>query len=633
MREVIGFHGDFGPNDVVNAKGVSYNHLLGRLIVSLSPFFQSSGMVQILNAVDPAAGTRARFAAGLRKLDRAIESKLITVGPDGVPVSAGFVPGDSFVPVTGGQIAKVDAQGAVIADPWVIVNDNAGFWGDLAFDHYGSFGGALLLLSLSGHVYSVTPAGKVATVLDFGDITIDGAPPPAGWGNHPEGLAVAPASFGPYAGQLVVGIEGASDADPFKGCVYVVDRQARATLIVKLSTSAEDIEVVPANSGTYYQCEIDFNRGVDLNRLLVVTSAQFLARRGHLLVVNELAGELSDVTWTGAGFAATVAAKAPGRWLTTGFSNQNEELEAGCFAAAAPSVPVFSAFSPVPGAFSTARSVAVSYQADRHLLAVIGAADGHHPSFEAGELYLAGYDPATGQWLPPGWARVSPESLPVTHAPSAAVFGGDLHLFAIRAADGRVVSTLPSRPSTGWTPLPGGLVTDQDLSATVTDEALVLCARRASDALLYLNHQGPGGRWAGWSLVPDSGVTAGAAQLAWFQDDLYVFGRGRDGTVLASAFVGDGRWTAWAEIPGRGHTASQLAATVASDGQLHLFAKDATPAGNVRLNLASITGTWQAAWIPLPARLGPAPAATAGRQVYVAIVAPDHTPHLAHSVP
>jgi hypothetical protein len=82
---------------------------------------------------------------------------------------------------------------------------------------------------------------------------------------------------------------------------------------------------------SYYQAELCFDRERE-NRVLSVSSSQFLNRLGRMLVVNELGGELWEVAWDGARYTQSMAGRVPGRWSSQGFMVQGTELEAGCFA-------------------------------------------------------------------------------------------------------------------------------------------------------------------------------------------------------------------------------------------------------------------------------------------------------------
>jgi hypothetical protein len=69
-------------------------------------------------------------------------------------------------------------------------------------------------------------------------------------GRRLEGVAVAPAGFGPLAGQIIVGVEGSSDTDPESGKVYAIDTHGNLTLLADIGFAAEDIQFVPQNAGT-----------------------------------------------------------------------------------------------------------------------------------------------------------------------------------------------------------------------------------------------------------------------------------------------------------------------------------------------------------------------------------------------
>jgi hypothetical protein len=239
FTEVVAFRGDFDnirPHEVVDPKGVAYNTTLDRVIVSLSPYTYGGGQrVQMLTAV-ARDGSRIPFAPGYHMF-RDVESLLAVVPLAGPPVAAGFTPGDVFVGRgPSDQISRLSGAGNVIADLFVDLGSGDGPWGGLAFDTHGAFGGRLVVETTNGKIFLVSSDGSKSQFTDVG--------------HRLEGVAVAPAGFGPLAGHIIVGVEGSSDTDPESGKVYAIDTHGNLTLLADIGFAAEDIQFVPQNAGT-----------------------------------------------------------------------------------------------------------------------------------------------------------------------------------------------------------------------------------------------------------------------------------------------------------------------------------------------------------------------------------------------
>jgi hypothetical protein len=581
FAEVVSFRGDFGANELVNPKGVAFHPALNAALVTLTPNSQA-GRVLVLNAVK-ADGSRAVFAAGYKPF-RDVESMLAVVPASGPPVAAGFAAGEVFVNRgPHGQISRLSAAGAVLDDVWADLGSN-GLWGGVTFDTAGSFGGRLVALDNDGKIFLVDSHRAHTLLVDLAARL--------GARTRAEGVAVAPASFGPCGGRVIVGVEGDNDDDPQTGKVYAVDAQGSPTPLADIGYTAEHIQFVPANAGTYYQAELSFERARE-NRLWSVSASQFLARAGHMLVINEMSGDLWEVAWDGARYTQSLAGRVPGRWSSHGLALQHTELEGGDFAVRAPAAAPWTDWSAVPGGGTTdARPDArVDTSGNLHLF-VKGIIDRR--------VYMQSMWGNTEAWT--GWVEVPPGGLTTHHSLASALHEQNLHVFAVRD-DGQIVhkrAFLGGGPLTNepWAAVPGGLVTDAAVTAAVGTGRLVLCAK-GTDNQLRVNELAVGGRsWGGWSLVPGGGHTDDNPTLVAFQDELYLFIKGlTSDKVLVQARSPEGdRWTQWAELPGAGRTDVSVAATTAND-QCYVFAKGLDGAPHV--NVASDSGTW-GGWGRLP---------------------------------
>ncbi|MCG3163441.1 MAG: hypothetical protein JMDDDDMK_04854 [Acidobacteria bacterium] len=594
FTELVHFRGDFDesimPGETVNPKGVAYHPRLDRLLVSLSPYHGDvMARTQTINTV-AFNGSRARFAPDYQMFRR-VESKIAIVPESGPPVDAGFTPGDVFIgrgPQT--EISRLSANGDVIADNWVGFGDGGGMWGGICFDTEGEFGGRMIAVEANGKIYLVNPDGSFT--LHF-DLVM-----------RLEGVEVAPATFGPFAKQMIIGVEGYSDDDPHGGEIYAISKDGERSLLANIGYAAEDIRFIPPNGGTYFQTQLCFDRERE-NRLLSVSSSQFLNRLGRMIVVNEMTGELWEVAWDGARYTQQQVGCVPGRWSTAGFYVQGTELEAGCFAVKTPRIPNWTDWQLAPGGFTTDQAPAAATDAfDQIVLFAKGLSDReiYLNSTQARDQQLAANrpeDPLDGrEWR--GWRRDS-AGLTTPHALACTRHNNRMYAFAAQS-DGRILhkfynaveDELTIQP---WEEVPGGLLTNTGCACATVNGRLVVCAIGA-DRGIYLNELAPGGRyWSGWYSIPGGGGTDVTPTVATFQDELYVFIKGLySNRILLKARTIDGDWTPWAEVPGAGRTDAPISA-VTTEGQLFLFLKGVDQRPYV--NVASDTGAWSG-WNVLP---------------------------------
>lgn len=599
--EIVNFRSDFDasirPGEVVNPKGIAYHQQLGKLILSLSPYAQSSDndRTQILNLV-AADGTRSRFAPSYTMFRR-VESKLAVVPDAGPPVSAGFRPGDIFIgrgPRT--QISRLGSNGAVISDIWADLQIGDGLWGGLCFDTEGGFGGRLIALEANGGIWLLNPDGSSVQLTNLA--------------MRVEGITVSPATFGPLAKQIIVGVEGYGDQDANGGQVHAVGQNGTKTLLANIGFAAEHVIFIPPMGGTYYQAQLAFDRERE-NRLLQVSSSQFLSRAGRMIVINELSGELWEVAWDEAQkrYTQQIAGRAPGRWTTSGFQVQGTELEAGCFAIKIPRIPNWADWTVVPGGFSTDRAPAAGADALGDVLVFSKNQSNRqiylnnlsrNRQLPDGVQALLPPDPdgTVREWG--GWQR-DPEPIVTPYSLTCTRHNNRLYAFAVRN-DGNILqkyylgdeSDLAIQP---WETIPGGLLSNSNVSSATVNGRLVVSAL-GQDQKLYFNELAPGGRsWSGWGQIPGGGATNLPPTVATFQDELYIFIRETGtGRVLVKTRTVDGDWTPWVATPGGGGTDLPVAA-VTTEAGLFVFVTgfDSRP----YVNMISDTGAWSG-WHQLP---------------------------------
>lgn len=597
FTEIINFRGDFDqtvrPGEPVNPKGIAYHEGLDRLLVSLSPnAVDLNSRTQILNTVTP-DGQRERFASGYQMF-RAVESKIAVAPESGPPVAAGFTPGDIFIgrgPTT--EISRLSSKGAVIADIFAQFGAGGGFWGGLCFDLEGEFGGRLIAAEANGKIYLVDPDGSSTMFVDLA--------------LRLEGIAVAPPTFGPHAKHIIVGVEGYDDDDPHGGEIYAIGPDRAQTVLANIGYAAEDIRFIPPHGGTLYQTQLAFDRERE-NRLLCVSSSQFLNRLGRMIVNNELTGELWEVAWDAVNSRYTQqgVGRVPGRWTTSGFNAQGTELEAACFVSRDPRVPNWTNWEAVPGGLITDRAPAAATDALGDVVLFSKQQSDQIiysnslESVSANRLATIPPDNGDGvlEWR--GWRR-DPQRIVTPHALSCSLHNARLYSFAVRA-DGNIIHkyTAPDEDESTihfWEGVPGGLLTKTSVGSATVNGRLVLCAINEAEKI-FLNELAPGGRyWTGWYEIPGGGSTNVTPAVVSFQDELYVLIKGRTSQrILLKSRTADGDWTPWAELPGQGGTESPITA-ITAEGQLYVFVTGTDQRPYV--NIASESGVWSR-WLPLP---------------------------------
>lgn len=604
--EVVNFRGDFPPTEgFSNPKGIAYHHQLDRLLVSLSPSGFEGGRKQVLNLVTP-DGSRSRFSHGYQTY-REVESKIAIVPEFGPPVEAGFTPGEIFIgrgPNT--EISRLAANGEALADVFTRLSANSSLWGGLAFDTEGEFGGKLIAVESNGKVYLISADGSSELLLDM-ELRL-------------EGVAVAPASFGPHAKNIIIGCEGYGDDDPHGGEVFAISPDLTVTLLANIGFAAEDIQFIPPLGGTLYQTQLSFDRERE-NRLLCASASQFLNRFGRMIVNNEMTGELWEVTWDGARYTQQNVGRVPGRWSSQGFNWQGTEIEAACFAIKKPRIPNWSNWSAVPGNFATDRAPAAATDPFGEVLLFSKGSNDR-------EVYLNRLRQPSQSAAPEadrerewqGWRR-DPFRIVTPHALSCNQHNQRMYAFAVKP-EGGILHKFYSPDETEqaiqpWAEVPGGMLTTTNVTSAVVNGRLVLCAL-SQDRKIFLNELAPGGRyWSGWYQIPGGGNTDVTPALASFQDELYVFIKGLTSKrILMKARTLNGDWTPWGEVPGAGRTDASITPVV-SEGQLFIFVRGTNNLAYA--NIASETGTWSG-WLQLPATLttdAPLAAAPTGNRVYL----------------
>lgn len=182
----------------------------------------------------------------------------------------------------------------------------------ILFDAIGSFGGDMLVTTISGNIFRVKSNGSFALLASLGEDV--------------EGLDVAPfGAFGPNAGKLITASEGS-------GNIRAIDTLGNVTIIANVPGGAEELTFVPLNLGSSGNPVEGFYGADYTPNVLKVDASKFAGLQGDIIVTAEFSHQVFDLHFTGSGVTVTNVGAFP---------NQPED---GIFVTAAiigpgPSVP------------------------------------------------------------------------------------------------------------------------------------------------------------------------------------------------------------------------------------------------------------------------------------------------------
>jgi len=257
---------------------------------------------------------------------------LVSISPDGQKVSR-FAPSftgkdEVYAALSAGRAGFPAGYYYLNFDQWIYEIDPTGDHVRLfssppganrtsyvAFDNVGSWGYNLLALDDDGLLWSITADGTAKTLANFSNF---GSGPTL----KPEGIAIAPQSFGALAGYLFVTLEGAERivAIPPGNTSRVI------TLFQFTNEEPERVLQIPARSDLYVA---EFDSG----QILRVPAANFSAYANSLVVItegeNEPFGSLNVVQPFGNNITVTRIGTVPDR----------PHFEGGSFVPSSASVP------------------------------------------------------------------------------------------------------------------------------------------------------------------------------------------------------------------------------------------------------------------------------------------------------
>ncbi|MDA4128907.1 MAG: hypothetical protein OK422_05595 [Thaumarchaeota archaeon] len=144
---------------------------------------------------------------------------------------AGFPSGYLYMS-SGGSVYQADPQGKTVKSFSNVSKSTLEF---IAFDETGAWGHDLLALSASGEVWTIDSRGLPNLVTSLGDNLV------------PEGITVAPSTFGSYGGNLIVSLEA-------RHSVIAISHDnplANRTLATIPGEAPERVLVIPAGEALY----------------------------------------------------------------------------------------------------------------------------------------------------------------------------------------------------------------------------------------------------------------------------------------------------------------------------------------------------------------------------------------------
>jgi hypothetical protein len=155
----------------------------------------------------------------------------------------------------------------------------------ILFDPGSTFGGNMLVSTDAGNIYRITSTGTVTLLAAIGQDT--------------EGMDIAPSTFGPYAGDLLVGSEASAT-------VRLISPSGVVTVVGTTFTGAETISAIPTTLDDSNPLEGFYVANYTQNIQFAPASDFTGNELGSVIVTSETQGSTAwDVTWNGTSFVST----------------------------------------------------------------------------------------------------------------------------------------------------------------------------------------------------------------------------------------------------------------------------------------------------------------------------------------
>jgi len=259
--------------------GVDYHASSRKLLLSANT---PSGQPNNFEAV-AADGSRASFS-NVAGLDG--DLVIATSRDEGQGMSRGGFPAGELFTSTGvpGAVARVNASGATVQNPWVTLQNETGAISGLYLDRTGVFGGDLLAVTTTGGVWRVNAAAEATKI--------------AGLDTRLAGVAVLPDDpdrYGPWSGKILTGAKDQS-------LVYAIDAQGQSSSLA-VNVQPQDIDVVPAQENFFAVDTVS-------RKVWGASDGAFAAIIGDILVTQQSPGVITRLRWNGVQFVASPLASA-----------------------------------------------------------------------------------------------------------------------------------------------------------------------------------------------------------------------------------------------------------------------------------------------------------------------------------
>ncbi|HKG48076.1 MAG TPA: RHS repeat-associated core domain-containing protein [Pyrinomonadaceae bacterium] len=259
--------------------GLDYHASSRKLLLSANT---PSGQPNNFEAV-AADGSRTAFSnvAGLSG-----DVVIATARDEGQALSRGGFPAGELFTSTGvpGVVARVNASGATVQNPWVTLPNETGAISGLYFDRTGVFGGDLLAVTTTGGVWRVNAAAAATKVAGL-DTRLAGV----------ASLPDDPDRYGPWSGKILTGAKDQS-------LVYAIDAQGQSSSVT-VNVQPQDIDVVPAQENFFAVDSVG-------QKVWGASDGAFAGIIGDILVTQQAPGVITRLRWNGVEFVASQLASA-----------------------------------------------------------------------------------------------------------------------------------------------------------------------------------------------------------------------------------------------------------------------------------------------------------------------------------
>jgi hypothetical protein len=199
------------------------------------------------------------------------EKEIAVAPPASASATPAWTPGTIFV-IRGKQIFRVSAGSATL---FTTVTDCTDDESGITFDQVGTFGNNMIVTCQGGKVEKVLSNGTVGLIADTAAFT--------------RGPAVAPTTFGTYAGQILV-------ADNDNSWVTAIDNVGTITTEIVDWAGPEQLSVIPNPILPFYIAV------VDLDKIYKFPSTDFTGLEGDVLVTSEIGIGTGRIHWNGGGY-------------------------------------------------------------------------------------------------------------------------------------------------------------------------------------------------------------------------------------------------------------------------------------------------------------------------------------------